>query len=170
MFFYLCLIQILDFKAESSTNMIVRGMYMLDFGIHEMSHIVLMFLPQILVAMAGSFGEITFTILLLFATIKGKTYFASVFAGLWIMLAFNSAGRYIADSRAQLLPLVGPGPTVNHDWNYVLGQFGLLNFDTFIGGTVRVIGDVIGVLALIFGVWLIYKKVTNGNQNKGEIL
>lgn len=165
-FFVYLFVQIYNFHAESSINVIVRGMYMLNLGIHEMSHIIFMFLPNILVALAGSIGEIAFAILLLFAIIKSKSYFASVFAGLWIMLAFNSVGRYIADARVQLLPLVGPGATVNHDWHFILNRLNLLQYDTFLGGLMRVIGNLIGVLALIFGLWLIYRKIIHKNQSR----
>jgi hypothetical protein len=82
-----------------------------------------------------------------------------VFAGLWLMLAMNSAGRYMADARSQLLPLIGPGEVVKHDWNYVFGQLGWLNADTFIGGSVRLIGDGIGVMVLLFGALLILNKI-----------
>ncbi len=37
---------------------------------------------------------------------------------------------YAADARAQRLPLVGPGPgKPGHDWNYMLGELGMLQYD-----------------------------------------
>ncbi|MCX6728960.1 MAG: hypothetical protein NTV39_04320 [Candidatus Saccharibacteria bacterium] len=160
LFFAYLFIQILGFKAENSNNLFLSGLYFIDFGVHEASHLVVFFLPPILVASAGSIGEMGFTILILAATLKAKSYYASVFAGIWIMLSMNSAGRYMADARSQLLPLIGPGEYVKHDWNYVFSQTGLLKYDNLIGGTVRGIGDIIGFLALAFGLWLIFAKFT----------
>jgi hypothetical protein len=65
----------------------------------------------------------------------------------------------MADARAQQLPLIGPGETVQHDWHFVFGQLGWLNADTAIGGTVHVLGVVIGVISLISGLYLIYLKI-----------
>lgn len=158
LFVYL-FVSILSFQVDQPNNILVAGMYFIEFGIHEASHLIVFFLPPILVAAAGSVGEILFTILLLVAALKSRAYFAAVFAGLWIMLALNSVGRYMADARSQLIPLVGPGETIKHDWNYILGQLGWLDADIFIGTMVRVIGNFIGVVALGFGLWLIIKKL-----------
>ena len=167
-FFLYVFIQILSFQAEDSDNIILSGLYFVEFGVHEASHLIIFFLPSILVAAAGSIGEMTFTYLILYATLKAKSYFASVFAGLWVMLAMNSAGRYMADARSQELPLIGPGEVVKHDWNYVFGQLGWLNVDTLIGDSIRGLGDCIGVVALLFGVWLIIEKIRTGNGS-GEL-
>ncbi len=167
--FYLYLFfQILGFKADNSNNVILSGLYFVEFGIHEVSHMIVAFLPQIYVAIAGSFGEISFTLLILFATIKAKSYFASIFAGLWTMLAMNCVGIYMSDARAQLLPLAGPGDNVYHDWHFVFGQLDWLNYDGIIGGTVRGIGDAIGIAALIFGLVLIIIKIKQLLTNKSN--
>jgi hypothetical protein len=101
LFFIYLFVSLLGFNAENSSNLILSGMYLIDFGVHEASHLIVFFLPAIFVAAAGSIGEVSFTILLLYATIKAKSYFAACFAGLWVMLGFMSAGRYMADARAR---------------------------------------------------------------------
>lgn len=157
-------VQILSFRAEAASNILLSGLYFIEFGVHEASHLIVAFLPQIFVAAAGSIGEIGFTVLILYATIKGKAYFAAVFAGLWIMLAMSNVGRYMADARSQLLPLIGPGETVQHDWNYIFGQLGWLNADTAIGGTLRGLGIAVGVAALGWGLYLIIMKITDASH------
>lgn len=158
-FFLYLFISILQFSAENSNNLIVSAMYMINFGVHEVSHVITAFLPPILTAAAGSIGEVSFTLLLLFATIKEKAYFAAVFAAQWVMLGFMSAGRYMADARAQTLPLIGPGETVTHDWYFVFSQLGWLGADTLIGGTVKIIGIGIGAAGLLFGLYLMGYKI-----------
>ena len=54
------------------------------------------------------------------AALKAKSYFAAVFGSIWVMLAMNSASRYMADARAMQLPLVSFGDTAKHDWNFNL--------------------------------------------------
>lgn len=151
-------IQLLSFTPAAPNNIVLTGMYFVDFGVHEASHLAVGFLPLIWVAIAGSAGELSFTILLLYATRKGRAYFASVFAGLWIMLALRSIGRYMADARSQILDLIGPGEVTVHDWNYVFGQLNWLDYDTIIGGTFSFIGNIVGFLALCYGAYLIYAK------------
>jgi hypothetical protein len=165
-FFFLYLFtQILTFGPFNPNNVLLSGMQFIDFGVHEASHLVFAFLPSVSVASAGSIGEILFALLIVFATIKGKAYFATVFATLWAMLAFRSAGLYMADARAQAIPLMGPGETVKHDWNYVFGQLGWLNDDTTIGGAFITTGVVIGILGLIFGLYLIAAKIFLKHRN-----
>lgn len=117
-----------------------------------------MFLPDIYVALVGSVGEICFTLLLMFAAFKGRSYFAGVFTGLWVMLSMNCVGRYMADARSQLLPLMGPGENIQHDWHFIFGQLGWLELDKTIGGALSILGNAIGALSLIFGLFLIIIK------------
>lgn len=158
-FFLHLFISILQFSAENSNNLIISAMYMINFGVHEVSHIIASFLPAILTAAAGSIGEVSFTLLLLFATIKEKAYFAAVFAAQWVMLGFVSAGRYMADARTQNMPLIGPGETVTHDWHFVFSELGWLGADTLIGGTAKIIGIGIGMAGLLFGLYLMAYKL-----------
>jgi hypothetical protein len=158
-FFMYLYIQLLDFSHTVSSNLLLNGMQFIDFGVHEASHLIVFFLPAVFVALAGSAGEIIFPCLLLYAVLKAKAYFVASFIGLWLMLALNSVGRYIADARSQQLPLLGPGETVKHDWNFILDQFGWLQADTAIGTTVIVIGNLIGGAALLSGLGLMIYKI-----------
>lgn len=158
-FFVYLFWQILWFDVATNTNILVGGMYFVQFGIHEASHLAVMFLPSLLVALAGSVGEIAFTSLILFACIKYKSYFAAIFASLWLMLALRSVGRYMADARAQAMPLIGPGESVQHDWAYLFGQLGWLQADTIIGGITQGVGVLIGTAALLAGAAMIFWKM-----------
>lgn len=148
---------IYNFKSIGSSDLVVTGMFYLDLLMHEGSHFMTMFLPQIYNAAAGSIGAMLIAILALVSTIRSKTYFASVFVGLWIMLSMASASIYMADAHSQLLPLIGGG--TNHDWAYVFGQLGWLKQDIFIASIVRGIGNIIGISAMVFGLFLIFMKI-----------
>ena len=148
-------IVIIQFKVENNQNLLLAGLYFIQFGVHEASHILTMFFSPVITALAGSIGEIGFTLIIVLAALKERVYYTAIFGLLWFALAMNSVGRYIADARAQSLPLIGPGETVTHDWHFILGEWGLLAQDTAIGSTVQMIGNVIGFLALCWGLWLI---------------
>lgn len=159
-------ISICNFDSQNADNLLVIGLYSINFGVHEAAHIALMFLPRIFVSAAGSLAEIAFALLLLLAAFKGKSYFAAVFTGLWVMFSFISAGLYMSDARAQSLPLIGPGESLVHDWYYVFSQLGWLNADTFIGGSMRTVGITIGVASLAFGIYTIILKVRNQKSHR----
>ena len=57
---------------------------------------------------------------------------------------------YMADARAQVLPLVsaGGGDYVEHDWYAIFSSLGVLRYDTVIAGMVRVLGWC-GILACV---------------------
>jgi len=158
-FFVYFFFQILGYDSLNSNNILISGLRFIDFGVHEASHLIVFFLPHIWVAAAGTIGQICFPLLLLFATIKAKAYFASVFVSLWLMMTLHGVGRYMADAREQILPLMGPGENAQHDWTYIFGELGLLDKDQIIGGVVATTGTVIGVLGLGLGVYLIVMKI-----------
>ena len=161
-FFLYLYIQTLGLQPNGSApNIILAALGVVDFGIHEISHIVFGFLPSIGVAAAGSIGEVSFTVLVTALAFKAKSYFAGIFGLVWVMIAMTDAGIYMADARTMQLHLVGPGTDPKHDWNYVFGQLGWLNADTVIGGTVRAIGDVLGAAGLLLGIVLIVGMLGN---------
>ncbi|MFZ0981215.1 MAG: hypothetical protein WAN23_17570, partial [Candidatus Acidiferrales bacterium] len=75
---------------------------------------------------------------------------------------FLPVATYMADARAQQLPLltVGDADYVIHDWNYLFGKLGLLQHDTQIAMAVRVLGW-IGMLATTG--WMVYRSLRPEN-------
>jgi hypothetical protein len=55
---------------------------------------------------------------------------------------------YVADARAQELPLVGGG---EHDWDYLLGRMGLLAQDQHITRAITSVGYLLVVGAALWG-------------------
>lgn len=148
---------IMSFRAEHTPISIIGALYTVEFGVHELSHIVMASFPSIVHLSAGAVGEIAFTIVIAVVAIKQRSYFAAIFGFLWVMLAFNSEGRYMADARTMLLPTIGPGGTGGNDWNYVFSQVGWLSYDKEIGAAMIIIGDVIGAVALLVGAYIVIR-------------
>ncbi|HEY3926846.1 MAG TPA: hypothetical protein VGL89_00605 [Candidatus Koribacter sp.] len=76
-----------------------------------------------------------------------------VFCTFFFFENFLYTATYMADARAEALPLVslGGGDYVEHDWNTMFGWWGLLNRDTQIAGVVRLLGWV-GMIGVVM--WL----------------
>lgn len=72
-------------------------------------------------------------------------------AGAWGFENLLNIARYVADARAQLLPLVGGG---EHDWADLLGRWGCLAQDAAIAQVIRAFGW-LGMLAC--WVWLVWR-------------
>ncbi len=88
-----------------------------------------------------------------------------VFCTFFFFENFLYTATYMADARAEALPLVslGDSETVEHDWNTMFGWWGLLLHDTQIAAFVRFLGwiGMIGIVA-----WLGYRWYLN--RQKGS--
>lgn len=75
--------------------------------------------------------------------------FGAGLCGIWTGQSLVGVSIYMADARAQRLPLLG-GDDVIHDWNFLLGRLGLLPWDRALGGAAAVLaGLLIAASALL---------------------
>jgi hypothetical protein len=84
-----------------------------------------------------------------------------VFSGFFFFENWLYTATYMADARAQVLPLVTTGETdfVEHDFHAIFSQLGVLNHDTTIAAAVRMLGWC-GMLACVL--WLACRLKTTG--------
>jgi hypothetical protein len=124
--------------------------------IHEGGHLLFGYFGRAL-ALAGG------TILQLFVPFALATYFCfqrqiagTAFCLFCFFEQFLPTATYMADARAQELPLVTVGDPefVEHDWFAMFNGLGLLEHDTQIAAVVRVIGW-IGMLGVV--AWLAWR-------------
>lgn len=123
----------------------------LNLAIHETGHLVFGWGGEVLTALGGTLLQLLLP--LAFALSfwrRGDRHAASV--ALWWtgQNCFNIA-RYVADARAQELPLVGGG---EHDWTFLLAHWGVLDRDLGIARDVRFLGVVVTLGALFSGWWM----------------
>ncbi len=149
-------IKLLGFELGGEAVFILAIPQSFNFILHEMAHLLLGFLPPVLVAAAGSFSELLLGSLLIVTAFKTKGYFASLFCALWFMLAAQSTGDYMADAIDMYLPLVSfGGPDAIHDWNFVFTELGVLQHAVLIANLFRGFGILVGLLALGFSAYLV---------------
>jgi len=130
------------------------GFLFIDFVnliIHEGGHFFFSWFGYTITILGGTLGELLVPLFcaLYFFFHRETTGFA--FSAFWFFENFLYIGTYMADARAQALPLVGSG---DHDWDILFGQWGLLAQDEKIGGTTRILGW-LGMLAVT--AWLAYR-------------
>ena len=82
--------------------------------------------------------------------------FAVCFAAAWLGVNLVKMSVYVADARAQLLPLVTVGGgEPQHDWNFLLGRLRCLPQDQKIAGVVRAAGFLLHGGAVVMGGWVV---------------
>jgi hypothetical protein len=103
----------------------------ITFALHEAGHLLFSWLGQWLSIAGGSILQIASPVLAgLHLIWKQHDYYGLCVCGVWLGFSLQDASVYIADARAQMLPLVGFGNDPIHDWNYLLRGVGLLGWDT----------------------------------------
>ncbi|NWF49818.1 MAG: hypothetical protein HXY49_04680 [Ignavibacteriaceae bacterium] len=113
-----------------------RGTYGLldniDLVIHEAGHLVFFIFGRYIYTLGGTLMQIILPSLITWYFFRNSYRTGIQFGLLWLGQNFINISVYAADARARKLPLLG-GNNVYHDWNYLLGEVGLLNYDIEIG-------------------------------------
>jgi hypothetical protein len=129
--------------------------------IHEGGHLLFGYFGETLHVAGG-------TLLQLFVPFALAFYFAlrrqpagTAFCAFFFFEQFFPVSRYMADARAQELPLVtiGDPELAQHDWFALFSKFGVLEHDTQIASVVRGIGW-LGMLATL--AWLLRRGLADG--------
>lgn len=130
----------------------------IDLGIHEAGHVVFRFGGDVICAFGGSLLQCLAPILCAVGLARLPDWFGVSFCGVWLAVNLYEVARYVADARAMLLPLVTiGGGDARHDWNFLLGEFGLLRADTFLAGALRVVAFLVMWGSIGAGAWLLFR-------------
>lgn len=113
--------------------------------IHEFGHPFFGIFGEQPMWWGGTLMQLLVPAVIAFAFWWQRSALSLAFAGVWFFENFLNIGRYIADARAQELPLVGGG---EHDWTTILSEHGLMAQDTAIADVVTKIGW-IGMVACV---------------------
>lgn len=85
----------------------------------------------------GTLGQLAFPLVTTAVFLRRREAHGAAACGAWYGENLLNIGRYMADARAQALPLVGGG---EHDWTSIFARWGLLEYDMLIGGATRTFG------------------------------
>ncbi|MFY9529407.1 MAG: hypothetical protein WBC04_00695 [Candidatus Acidiferrales bacterium] len=132
--------------------------------IHEAGHLLFSYFGRTLMILGGTFLQ-------LFVPLALGVYFAfrrqisgTVFCLFCFFEQFLPIATYMADARAQELPLltVGDPEFVEHDWFAIFSMAGVLEHDTQIAAAVRALGW-LGMFAIL--VWLAWRGFRAQKRN-----
>jgi hypothetical protein len=133
--------------------------------IHEGGHLLFRFFGEFLAVAGGTILQLAVPLMLAIFFIFQRQIPGTTFCLFFFFEQFLPIATYMADARAQELPLltVGDSDDVIHDWNYLFGKLGVLDHDTQIAHAVRIIGwlGMMGTFA-----WFIWRSVTTKPEAK----
>ncbi|MDH3269499.1 MAG: hypothetical protein OEM46_11670 [Ignavibacteria bacterium] len=115
----------------------------IDLVIHEAGHFFFSLFGKFIYTLGGSLMQIILPSIIASFFFRNNYRTGVQFGLLWLGQNFINISIYAADARTQKLPLLG-GKKVYHDWHYLLGELGLLQYDHIVGYTF------LGVAVFIF--------------------
>ncbi len=123
--------------------------------VHEGGHLIFGWFGQFIAVAGGTFLQLAAPAMLAIYFVFRRQPQGVTFCMFFLFEQFGPIATYMADARAQELPLltVGSGDDVIHDWNYLFGKLGLLAHDTQIASAMRVIGWVGMIATVAWFVW-----------------
>src|SRR4029077_19527840 len=145
------------FQAARGTG----AMLMIDVvfvPIHEGGHLLFRFFGEFLAVAGGTILQLSVPLMLAAWFVVKRQIPGTAFCVLFFCEQFLPISTYMADARAQELPLltVGDADFVIHDWAYLFGKLGVLDHDIQIAHAVRVLGW-IGMFATV--AWLVWRSL-----------
>ena len=125
---------------------------------HEAGHPVIGLFNSRLEPYGGTIGQLVFPVVLAVSFWRKDQPLSFAGSLIWFFENWLNIARYMADARAQELPLVGGG---DHDWNTIFGRWHVLAYDTRIATVVKIIGW-IGMAAVC--AWVVWRWVRDRNR------
>ena len=121
---------------------------------HEAGHMFFSWFGYTVMILGGTLGELLVPCGVAVYFLLRRETAGVAFASFWFFENFLYIGTYMADARAEALPLVGSG---EHDWNILFSQWGLILQDTRIGATTRWLGWCGMLATLCWLVWMHFR-------------
>ncbi len=119
-----------------------------DLVIHEAGHFFFMFFGKYIYTLGGTLMQVILPSIIFFYFFRNEYRTGMQFSLLWLGQNFINISVYAADAQARILPLLG-GNKVYHDWHYLLGEIGLLQYDAEVGYFFFGIAIILFIITLI---------------------
>ena len=139
----------------------------IDLAIHEFGHMLFMpfgiqFLGNTMMILGGSLTQVAFPLIFFGYFLRKhddaprRDLFAAMVCLWWSAINLLDVSIYCADSRAGRLMLIDGSTgqeSDGHDWNNLLGRWGLLQHDIGIARGMRAIAWLVCVASIVVAVW-----------------
>jgi len=139
--------------------------HLVNLPFHEFGHLLFRPFGDWVASLGGTLGQllmpaVCFGVLLL----QTRDPFGASAALWWLGQSFIDIAPYINDARAGELPLLGgnvgrTAPYGFHDWEFILGERGLLAWDHRLAQASHTLGSLIILAALAWGALLLWRQL-----------
>jgi hypothetical protein len=119
-----------------------------DLVIHEAGHFFFLIFGKFIYTLGGTLMQIILPSIIVSYFFRNEYRTGVQFGLLWLGQNFINISVYAADAQARKLPLLG-GNKVYHDWHYLLGEIGILEYDYLVGYIFFGIAIVIFIVAIL---------------------
>ena len=135
---------------------------------HEGGHFIFSLFGDTMGLYGGTLGQLIIPIICGVAFWRQESLVSVSVALLWFFENFFDIAVYMADARAQKLPLLPPGG--EHDWTNILSRWGALQYDTTLATILRAVGwlGLFLTLAWTTYLWRQDKKTCAGHLSIGQ--
>ena len=145
-------------------------LHLVNLPFHEAGHIVFRPFGSFITSLGGTLGQLLMpSICMGVLLVKTRDPFGASVALWWVGENFLDIAPYMNDARAGQLPLLGgnfghSAPYGFHDWQYLLTESGLLQYDHSLAKSALVMGSVIMLLSLLWSGLLLLKQYTHNSN------
>lgn len=138
----------------------------ITLGVHELGHLLLFWAGSFLSIAGGSLAQVGAPVGAAIVLGRQRDYFGISVAGGWLSFSLFGLSRYVGDARARDLPLVALFPEPVHDWNWLLGHAGLLEWDHGLAMATRGAAVLVWAASLLFGGWLLAQMAVSTSDGR----
>jgi len=121
--------------------------------IHEGGHGIFSLFGSFIYTLGGTLMQIILPLLLVYYFVSHRKNFGTQISLVWLGQNLMNISVYAADAQERALPLLG-GNKVYHDWHFLLGSTGLLEYDNQIGMGFYLIGIIFFIIALLIPLFI----------------
>jgi hypothetical protein len=140
-------------------------LHLVNLPFHEAGHIIFRPFGAFMTSLGGTLGQLLMpSICMGVLLVKTRDPFGASVALWWAGENFLDIAPYINDARAGQMPLLGgnfghSSPYGFHDWQYLLTESGLLQYDHVLAKVAFVMGSAIMLLSLLWSGLLLIKRI-----------
>ncbi|MDN3517600.1 zinc ribbon domain-containing protein [Aquisalimonas lutea] len=138
-------------------------LHSVNLPFHEAGHVIFGLFGQFIGSLGGTLAQLLMPVICGVALLwqRQDTFGASLCLW-WFGQNFLDIAPYMADARAGELPLLGgnygkSSPYGFHDWEFILGETGLLAYDTTLAAVTLNAGRAIMLAAMAWGLLLLWR-------------
>lgn len=139
-------------------------LHMINTPFHEAGHVIFRPFGQYMHSLGGTLGQLLMPLICMGTLlIKTRDPFGASVCLWWFGENFLDIAPYMADARALEQPLLGgnvgyKSPYGFHDWEYLLTEIDMIEYDIIFAKISYVFGSIIILLSLIWAGYLLFKQ------------